>query len=153
MNADVKKTVRNTCVFSASVAVVLSPIPFADEIILLPTYGVLAARIAKHHDVSLRAIPWKDAMKTATAAIAARAAVNLSVAYIPGVAAVTNATSAVCVTTFLGKYMHAICTDPTAPRVYSVQAIAAHLKARTRPEAAASSPQPAPAAAGAAGGF
>lgn len=135
MKDGVKKTVRNTCIFSASVAVVLSPIPLADEIVLMPTYGVLAARIAKHHEISARSLPWKDMMKTTAAALAARAALNLSVAYIPGVAAVANATSAVVLTTFLGNYMDAICTDPTAPRALSLQEIAAAFKAKARREA------------------
>ncbi|MGH7283812.1 MAG: hypothetical protein ACRELY_19985 [Polyangiaceae bacterium] len=137
MNADVKKTVRNTCIFSASVAVVLSPIPLADELVLIPTYGVLATRIAKHHDLAARSLPWKDMMKTTAAALVARAAVNLSVAYIPGVAAVANATSAVFLTTLIGDYIDAICTDPTAPRALSVQEIAARFRAKAQRESPA----------------
>ena len=135
MNDNVKKTVRNTCIFSASVAVVLSPIPLADELVLLPTYGVLAARIAKHHAIAPRSLPWKDVMKTTAAALVARAAVNLSVSYLPGVAAVANATSAVMLTTMLGSYMDAICTDPSAPRSLSVQEIADRFRAKVRREA------------------
>lgn len=135
MNANVKRTVRNTCIFSASVAVVLSPIPLADELVLLPTYGVLAARIAKHHEIAPRSLPWKDIVKTSAAALAARAAINLSVAYLPGVAAVANATSAVVLTTFLGNYMDALCTDPSAPRALSIQEIAAIFKAKAQREA------------------
>lgn len=139
MLPEVKKTVRNTCIFSASVAVVLSPIPLADELVLLPTYGVMAAKIAKHHSLAARSLPWKHVLKTTAGALAARAAVNLSVAYLPGVAAVANATSAVALTTLLGSYVDALCTDPTAPRALSVQEIARRFKARARPAASAPS--------------
>jgi uncharacterized protein (DUF697 family) len=139
MRAEVRRTVRNTCIFSASIAVVLSPIPLADELVFIPTYGLMARNIAKHHSIATRSLPWKSIMKTVGGALAARAAVNLSVAALPGVSAAANATSAVFLTTLLGAYMDALCTDPTAPRAMSMREILAQMKARVT----AKSPTPA----------
>jgi len=138
MKAEVRRTVRNTCIFSASVAIVLSPIPLADEIVFFPTFGLMARRIAKHHDIAARTLPWKSILTTVGGALAARATVNLVVAALPGVSAAANATSAVFLTTLLGNYIDAICTDPTAPRALTMQEILTQLRARVR-----ATPQPA----------
>src|SRR5580658_1697252 len=124
----VKRTIRNTSIFSAALGVVLSPIPLVDELLLLPTYGVMTTRIAKHRGLTRAAIPWKPVMATAVAGLAARAAVNVTVSYIPGVAAVANAVSAVALTQFFGRYVDAACCDPTSARAFSMKEILATLR-------------------------
>ncbi|MEO8874973.1 MAG: hypothetical protein ABI461_05250 [Polyangiaceae bacterium] len=138
MKIEVQRTVRNTCIFSAGIAVVLSPIPLADELVLFPTFGVMASRIAKHHDIATRSLPWKSILTTVGGALLARATVNLAVAALPGVSAAANATSAALLTTLLGNYIDAICTDPTAPRALTMHEILNQMKARIRAK-----PQPA----------
>jgi uncharacterized protein (DUF697 family) len=140
MRPDVKRTVRNTCIFSASIAVVLSPIPLADEIVFFPLYGLMARQIGKHHSIAARSLPWKSIMTTVGGALAARAVVNLSVAALPGVSAAANATSAVFLTTLLGNYMDAICTDPTAPRAVSMQEILGSMRKQIKERITAKSP-------------
>ena len=130
MKIEVKRTVRNTTIFAAGIAVLLSPIPLADELVFLPTYGLMARNIARHHAIAARSLPWKSIMTTVGGALAARAAVNLSVAALPGVSAAANATSAVFLTTLLGNYVDAICTNPSAPRAMSMREVLAQLKAR-----------------------
>jgi hypothetical protein len=130
MRTDVKRTIRNTTIFTVGIAVVLSPIPLADELVFFPTYGLMARNIAKHHSIAARSLPWKSIMTTVGGALVARAAINVSVAALPGVSAAANATSAVFLTTLLGNYIDAICTDPTAPRAMSMREILAQLKAR-----------------------
>jgi len=46
--------------------------------------------------------------------------VNLTVAYIPGVAAVANAVSAVALTQFLGRYIDGACSEPASTRALIV---------------------------------
>ncbi len=130
MKTEVKRTVRNTTIFTAGIAVLLSPIPLADEVVFFPTYGLMARNIAKHHSIAARSLPWKSIMSTVGGALAARAAVNLSVAAFPGVSAAANATSAVFLTALLGNYVDAICTDPSAPRAISMREILQQMKAR-----------------------
>jgi uncharacterized protein (DUF697 family) len=130
MRVEVKRTIRNTSIITAGIAVVLSPIPLADELVFFPAYGLMARSIAKHHSIAARSLPWKSIMKTVGGALAARAAVNLSVAALPGVSAAANATSAVFLTTLLGNYVDAICTNPSAPRALSMREILQQMKAR-----------------------
>ena len=130
MRVEVKRTIRNTSIITASIAVVLSPIPLADELVFFPAYGLMARRIGKHHSIASRSLPWKSIMTTVGGALVARAAVNLSVAALPGVSAAANATSAVFLTTLLGNYVDAICTNPSAPRALSIREILEQMKAR-----------------------
>jgi uncharacterized protein (DUF697 family) len=130
MRDDVTRTIRNTSIFTAGIAVVLSPIPLADEIVFFPTFGLMARNIAKHHSIAARSLPWKSIMTTVGGALAARATVNLAVAAIPGVSAAANATSAIFLTTLLGNYVDAICTNPVAPRALSMREILEQMKAR-----------------------
>jgi uncharacterized protein (DUF697 family) len=105
----VARAIRSASITAAALGVVLSPIPLADEIALLPVYGVLTARIARSRGVELRAVPWKPIALTAIAGLGARAAVNLTVSYIPFVAAAANAVSGVALTRFFGRYVDAAC--------------------------------------------
>jgi uncharacterized protein (DUF697 family) len=110
----VKSVVFQTSVFSAALGAVLSPIPFADELVLVPVYGVMAARIGRARGMDLKGVPWKPIVTAITAGLAARAAFNVTVAFIPGVAAVSNAITAAVLTRALGKYADSVCRDGVA---------------------------------------
>jgi uncharacterized protein (DUF697 family) len=125
---EVSKVIRGTTIFTAIVGVVLSPIPLADELVFLPTYGVMTARLARKHGLPMRSVPWKTVMTTAVAGLAARGAVDLTVAYIPGVASVANCVSAIALTQFLGRYVDGVCNDPASARTFSVKEILGTLR-------------------------
>jgi uncharacterized protein (DUF697 family) len=114
--ADVTAVIRRAAVIAAAVGVVLSPIPLADEIVLFPGYGLLTATLARSRGVALRRVPWRPIALTALAGLGARAAVNLTVSYIPFVAAVANAASAAALTTVLGRYVDAACVGAAEGR-------------------------------------
>src|ERR1700683_1285726 len=98
MHAKGGHMIRRTTSLSAALGVALSPIPMADEFLLLPVYALLTTRIGKQHGLARQQIPWRPVTATAVAGLAARAAINITVSYIPGVAAVANAVSAVALT-------------------------------------------------------
>jgi uncharacterized protein (DUF697 family) len=127
-----KHTVRRTSLVAAAIAVVLSPIPLADEIALLPVYGVMASRIGKAHGLIARDLPWRPIASTAIAALAARAAINVTVSYIPGVAAVANCISAVTVTQLLGSYIDDACADPAKAHPLTVREIGDRIRDAVR---------------------
>jgi uncharacterized protein (DUF697 family) len=106
---DVARAIRRASLTAAALGVVLSPVPLADELALLPVYGVMTAQIARYRGVGLRRVPWRPLAVTAVTGLAARAAVNLTVSYIPIVAAVANAASGMALTQFLGRYVDTAC--------------------------------------------
>jgi hypothetical protein len=124
----IRKLVARTSYVTGAIAVVLSPIPLADEIAFLPVFGVMASRIAKSHGLAMRDVPWRPIAATTVAALAARATVNVAVSYIPGVAAVANAVSAVTVTRLLGSYVDGACAEPGTARALSVKEIVTRMK-------------------------
>ncbi len=132
MTDQVQKLVARTSFVAGAIAVVLSPVPLADEIAFLPIFGVMASRIAKTHGLALREMPWRPIAATTVAALAARATLNVAVSYIPGVAAVANAVSAVTVTRMLGSYVDEACAAPAEAQALSVKEIAARLKEALR---------------------
>ena len=99
---------------ATAIGAVLSPIPFADELVLVPTLGVMAARIGRARGLDLADMPWKPIVTAITAGLAARAAFNVTVAFIPGVAAVSNAITAAVLTRTLGKYADSVCREGIA---------------------------------------
>jgi len=107
---DVARAIRRARLTAGTLGVILSPIPLADELALLPVYGVMTARIAQVRGVSLRSVPWRPVAVTAVTGLAARAAVNLTVSYIPIVAAIANAASGMALTQLLGRYVDTACT-------------------------------------------
>jgi uncharacterized protein (DUF697 family) len=119
MSDDARKQVRSviwqTTVASAALGVVLSPIPLADELLLVPVYGLMTARIGWARGVELHRIPWRGIGAAVFAGLAARAAANLSFAFIPGVAAVANAVSAAALTKVLGEYTDTAVQKGVAP--------------------------------------
>ena len=128
MTDAVRRLVARTSYLTGALAVVLSPIPLADEVALLPVFGVMTGRIAKTHGLKLREVPWRPIARTTVAALAARATVNVAVSYIPGVAAVANAASAVTVTRMLGSYIDGACVEPSLARPLSVRDIIDRMK-------------------------
>jgi uncharacterized protein (DUF697 family) len=106
---EVARHIRGASIAAAVLGVVLSPIPLADEIVLLPVFGVLTAKIARTRGVGVRAVPWRPIAVTAVAGLGARAAVNVTVSYIPVVAAAANAASGVLLTRLLGRYVDTAC--------------------------------------------
>src|SRR5690242_4388974 len=85
------RTIHKTSATVALIAAALSPVPMADEFVLLFVYGDMARRIGKAHGLSVGAIPWKPIVSTTLQGLLARATINLAVAFLPGIAAVTNA--------------------------------------------------------------
>jgi uncharacterized protein (DUF697 family) len=108
----VKRVITQTTIASAALAVVFSPIPLVDELLLAPIYGVMAARIGRARSGP---VPWRPVGKAIAAGLAARAAANIGFAFIPGVAAVANAISAAALTKLLGDYVDTTCRDGSAP--------------------------------------
>jgi uncharacterized protein (DUF697 family) len=128
----VERTIRRTSIATAAIAIVLSPIPLADELVLLPIYAVLTTSIAKSRGLDRKQVPWRPILGTATAGLGARAAVNVTVSYIPGVAALANAASAVALTELFGRYVDGACADPSQARVLSVKELLVGLRERVK---------------------
>jgi Cu2+-exporting ATPase len=123
--------VNTTAAFAAGLGAVLSPIPLADEIALMPIYAAMAVRIGKAHGIEPGNLPWKPILTTAGTGLAARAAINLSVSFVPGVAAVANAVSAAALTEIVGRYTEAACEKPhEMPEAMGAKDIAHRLKTR-----------------------
>jgi uncharacterized protein (DUF697 family) len=132
----VRRVITRTSVIGFGLGVVLSPIPLADELLLLPVYAVMTTRIAKHHGLPFKKIAWRPILSTVAAGLAARAAINVTVSFIPGVAAVANAVSAAALTQLMGRYVDAACADPSAARAMTPSAIIAVLRQRIAPKPA-----------------
>jgi uncharacterized protein (DUF697 family) len=128
MTEAVRRLVARTSYVTATIAVMLSPIPLADEIALLPVFGVMTGRIGKTHGLKLRDVPWRPIATTTVAALTARATVNLAVSYIPGVAALANAVSAVTITRMLGHYVDEACAEPSRAHPLSAKEILGRMK-------------------------
>src|SRR5262249_42811427 len=109
-NRQVKRVILQTTVASAALGVVFSPLPLVDELLLVPIYGVMSARIGSARGVRLLKVPWRPIGTAIVAGLAARAAANVGFAFIPGVAAVANAVSAAALTGLLGTYIDGACT-------------------------------------------
>jgi uncharacterized protein (DUF697 family) len=113
---DIDRTIRRATIASVAIGVILSPIPLADELVFLPGAGVFAAKIARAHGLQLVDVPWRPIALTALAGLGARAAVNVTVSYIPFVAAAANAASAAALTRFFGGYVDVACQNTAQGR-------------------------------------
>jgi uncharacterized protein (DUF697 family) len=129
---EVTRIVNRTSIITMAIAAVLSPIPMADEIAFIPVYGIMATRIGKKHGLAVRDIPWRPVGTTIFAALGARAAINVTVSFIPGVAAVANAISAGSITQIVGAYIDSACENPSAARPLAFREIADVIKDRLR---------------------
>ena len=128
MTPEVSKIVHGTSIATATIAVILSPIPLADEIVFVPVYVVLTSKIGRTHGLEFGEIPWKPILRTVFTALAARAIANIAVAYIPGVAAAANAVTAAALTEYFGLYVDTTCADPTRATTPTVKEIVEDLK-------------------------
>ena len=116
--ASCARTIATASALSAAVAALLSPIPLADEIALMPLYAALAARLARIHRVPLRHVPWGALAATTWNGLVARAAANLAFNLLPLLAAGVNATTATVLTVSLGRYFDRALAHPeVAPDV------------------------------------
>ncbi len=127
---EVERTIHRTSLVAAVIGAVLSPIPLADEIVLVPVFALLTRSVARRRGLAREKIPWRAIMGTQVAGLGARAVLNLSVSFIPGVAAVANATSAALLTEVVGAYVDSACEDPEAARALSVEQMTSALGAR-----------------------
>jgi uncharacterized protein (DUF697 family) len=130
VNDAVRNLITRTSVVSAGLGVLFSPIPLLDELALLPVYGVLSTRIARLHALGWAQIPWRPIMKSTTAGLVARAAVNVTFALVPGLAAVTSAATAAALTEILGEHIDEVCAQPEAARMLTVKEVIVTLKER-----------------------
>jgi uncharacterized protein (DUF697 family) len=137
LRPEVSRIINRTSVATMAIAALLSPVPLADELVFVPVYGFMAARIGRQHGIAFGEMPWRPIVATTLAALGARAAVNVTVSYIPGVAAVANALSAAAITQLLGAYIDTTCDDPSAARALTVHEIGAHIKEKLRTRSAA----------------
>jgi uncharacterized protein (DUF697 family) len=137
MSPRVERIIRRTSLLTAALGVVLSPLPLVDEVLLLPIYGVLVSRIGKDHDLAFRQVPWKPICATALAGLTARAAVNLTVGYVPGVAAAASAVSAIALTRFFGRYVDEACAHPAHAKPLGVQEVVNHIRSSKKEVSAA----------------
>ena len=128
MTRDVARAIHGTSAVAAGIAAILSPIPLLDELILFPAYGLLAKRIGKAHGLAWSSLPLRPIARTAFNGLVARAGLNLLVAYIPGVAAVANAASAVALTELFGRWVDETCDAPADARPLGVKDIASRLR-------------------------
>ena len=109
MISKVRNAIRISGIVSAGVAAVLSPIPLADEIMMLPILTALTLRIGSAHELPLGEIPWKPVGVAAAKALGARAVGNLAVAGFPGVALIANAVSAYALSGYVGREADRLC--------------------------------------------
>jgi uncharacterized protein (DUF697 family) len=140
---DVKILVHRTSMVTGGIGVVLSPIPLVDEIVLFPVYAVFSSRIAKRHGLSWSQVPWRPILKSTAAGLVARAAVNLTVALVPGVSAVGTAATAVALTEILGEYVDQTCQAPEEAKALTVKGVVEMLKraiVKKKPGAGAAAP-------------
>jgi uncharacterized protein (DUF697 family) len=128
----VERTIRRTSFATAAIAIVLSPIPLADELLMLPIYALLTTSIARSRGLARKQIPWRPIVSTATAGLGARAVVNVTVSYIPGVAALANAATAVALTELFGRYVDSACAEPDQARPLTPKQILAALQERVK---------------------
>jgi uncharacterized protein (DUF697 family) len=128
MEPGVRSLIHRTSIVSAGFGVVMSPIPLLDELALLPIYTVMTSRIGKHHSLKWGQIPWRPILKTTAAGLVARAALNLTVALIPGVSAVGSAVTAAALTEIFGTYVDGACASPATATPMSVKHVLGMLK-------------------------
>ena len=128
MNTPVQRIIDRSSCAAAGLGVVLSPLPFADEVLLLPLLGGMAFGIGRAHGRGWSELPWRAIARTAVAGLVARAAVNLAVSYIPFVAAAANAASAAALTGAFGAYADRACRDPAHARAETLRELKVDLR-------------------------
>jgi Ca2+-transporting ATPase len=108
----IRPLARRAAIESAIIAAVLSPVPFADELALVPYYGLLGARVARRRELAVAKVPWRPMAVSVGKGLAARGVVSFGISFIPGVDAVVNAVSAATLTEVLTQHFDEACADP-----------------------------------------
>jgi uncharacterized protein (DUF697 family) len=103
-----------TAIGAAAAAAVLSPVPLADELVMAPALLGVATFIGRERGLALAELPWGVLARTAALGLAARAAINLAVAPIPGVAAIANAVTAAALTHAYAEWVDRVCSASSA---------------------------------------
>ena len=116
MTPETRRLVHKTSLIDAAIAVVLSPIPLLDEVIFVPVLGVLGGKIAKRHGLTRAQTPWRPMLATAVTGLAARAALNSTVAAVPFVSAAVGGATAAVLTETVGDAFDVMCRDPAHAR-------------------------------------
>jgi uncharacterized protein (DUF697 family) len=130
VEAGSRKIINRASVVNALIAAVTSPVPLLDELIFAPGFVFMAARIGRKQGVSLVKMPWRPIGGTIVTGLAARAAINVAVSYIPGVAAALNAVTAVTLTQFLGRYVVKACERPEEARKVAIKDLVDEMRSR-----------------------
>jgi uncharacterized protein (DUF697 family) len=139
-STEVRNIVRVTSIVSAALGVALSPIPLADELILIPVYGTMTAFIGKTHGLGMTQVPWRPIAAATVTGLGVRAALNVAFAFIPGVAAAANAISAAALTRLLAAYVDRACASPESVQPLSIQEITETLKRAVQRQPVSPSP-------------
>lgn len=105
--------VRASGLGAAAIAIVLSPVPLADELVIGPGLLAIAAIIGRDRGLRLGELPWRTLAAAAVAGLGARAALNVAVATLPGVAAVVNAATAFALTRAYADWADRTCAAAT----------------------------------------
>ncbi|HWE22505.1 MAG TPA: hypothetical protein VG496_01070 [Myxococcales bacterium] len=122
------RVVHGTSVMAAGVGALLSPLPLVDELVLAPAYGAMSWRIGRLHALPFASIPWRPITRTIVNGLLARAAANLVVAFVPGVAAAANAMTAAALTEWLGGYVDDACAAPSGVKAATIGEILSSLR-------------------------
>jgi uncharacterized protein (DUF697 family) len=129
MTPRARDVVKGAGLGTAVVAAILSPIPLADELVLLPALLWVGAAVGRDRGLALGDLPWRAFTTTALVGLGARAGLNLAVSFLPGVAAVANAVSAFALTWAYAHWADAACADPEHARAPTPQSFAELLRA------------------------
>ena len=116
MRLIVRVAVHGSSAAAAGLAALLSPFPLADELALLPLYGLLAVHIGRTHELKLGEIPWRPIARTAIGGLVVRAGASVAGSWVPGVAALLNAVTAAALTEVVGRSTDAACALARAAR-------------------------------------
>jgi uncharacterized protein (DUF697 family) len=120
--------VHATSAGAAAIGALLSPFPLLDELVLAPAHAAMSWGIGRLHDLPLASMPWRPIGRTILNGLVARAAANLVVAFIPGVAAAANALTAAALTEWLGRYVDEACTNPSGAQAAAIADILSSLR-------------------------
>jgi len=130
MADDVRALVHKTSIASATIGVVLSPVPLLDEIVLVPVFAAMTKRIARRH--ALARVPWSPVVKSIVIGLVARGVVIIPFAPVPGVSTAVDAATAVALTEILGEYVDAVCRDPSSAKPLKVREVVAMIQRAVR---------------------
>src|SRR5262249_10527015 len=90
-----RSIVHRVALVNGALSAVLAPFPLVDELLLVHSLGLLSLRIGRAQGLRASEVPWRPIGITIGKGLFARGVINLSVAFLPGIDAVVNATTAV----------------------------------------------------------